>query len=257
MPEKFENIRAVIFDLGDTLIHGNFTAGATGTIWEEIYRQLINPAQASAIPELARLREAWQEHVQSAMARTWSEKTEQELEFMPLVQQAFRAAGMPQAEDPQFLRQVISLEHRLIYERVVSLAPDALSTLRELHRRGYRLGLVSNFCNLPEVAYENIGQVGLLEFFDQTILSCEIGWRKPAQFIYREMLNRLGVPPEAALFVGDRLIEDVQGPQKLGMKAVQSKQFRQEAAHPEIKPDAVIDRLEQLLGLLAQAGLDF
>lgn len=250
MPEKFENIRAVIFDLGDTLIQGNFTAGAIDDIWEEIYRQLINPAQTDAVPELARLRAAWHEHVQSAMARTWREKSEQEVEFMPLVQRAFRAVGMPQAEDPQFLRQVISLEHRLLYERVVSVAPDALSTLRELHRRGYRLGLVSNFCNLPDVAYENIGQVGLLEFFDQTILSCEIGWRKPARLIYQEMINRLGIPPKAVLFVGDRLIEDVQGPQKLGLRAVQTWQFRQEEPRPEIKPDAIIDRLEQLLALL-------
>jgi HAD superfamily hydrolase (TIGR01549 family) len=251
MPEKFENIQAVIFDLGDTLIQGNFTAGAIDDIWEEIYRQLINPGQESTVPELARLREAWKEHVQSAMARTWREKTEQEVDFFPLVQQAFRSAGIAQAEDPEFLRQVISLEHRLIYERVVSVAPEAIATLSELHRRGYLLGLVSNFCNLPEVAYANIRQVGLLEFFDHTILSCEIGWRKPALLIYQEMINRLGVPAEAILFVGDRLIEDVQGPQKLGMRAVQAVHFRHEEPNPQIHPDAVIDRLDRVLSLLS------
>ncbi len=251
MQEKFENIQAVIFDLGDTLIHGNFTAGATETIWEEIYAQLINPAQEATIPELALLRSAWQEHVQTAMARTWREKTEQEVEFMPLVRQAFRSAGIAQAEDEAFLRQVISLEHRLLYQRVVNVAPEAISTLGELRQRGYKLGLVSNFCNLPEVAYQNIRQVGLLDYFDQTILSCEIGLRKPAPAIYQQMLDRLGVAANTVLFVGDRLIEDVQGPQKLGMRGVQTRQFRQDEPNPRIQPDAIVDRLDQILDLLA------
>ena len=246
--EKFQNVRAVIFDLGDTLIHGNFTAGATDTVWEDIYAQLINPAKETTIPELKLLRAAWHQHVQTAMARTWQEKTEQEVEFLPLVRQAFQAAGIP--GDDAFLRQVISLEHRLLYERVVSVAPEALATLGELRGRGYRLGLVSNFCNLPEVAYENIRRVGLLDYFDQTILSCEIGWRKPSLLIYRQMLERLDVPGHATVFVGDRLIEDVQGPQKLGMRGVQTVQFRQEEPNPTIAPDAVIARLDELLRLL-------
>lgn len=246
---KFENVRAVIFDLGDTLIHGNFTAGATESVWNDIYSQIINPAGEASVPELRLLRAAWHEHVQSAMARTWREKTEQEVEFLPLVRQAFQAAGIP--GDDTFLRQVIGLEHRLLYERVVSVAPEALATLQELRERGYRLGLVSNFCNLPEVAYENIRRVGLLDYFDQTILSCEIGWRKPATLIYRQMLERLDVPGAATVFVGDRLIEDIQGPQRLGMRAVQTVQFRQEEPDTAVTPDAVIGRLDQLLGLLA------
>ncbi|MBN9391799.1 MAG: HAD family hydrolase [Chloroflexi bacterium] len=246
--EKFQNIRAVIFDFGDTLIHGNFTAGATDTVWEDIYAQLINPRRDTTIPELKVLRAAWHEHVQTAMARTWKEKTEQEVEFLPLVRQAFLVAGIP--ADDAFLREVISLEHHLLYKRIVSVAPEAIATLGELRERGYRLGLVSNFCNLPEVAYDNIRQVGLLDYFDRTILSCEVGWRKPSQLIYRQMLERLDVPGEATVFVGDRLIEDVQGPQRLGMRGVQTIQFRQDEPNPAIIPDAVIERLDQLLDLL-------
>ena len=250
MDKQFENIGVVLFDLGDTLIHGNFTAGATDTVWEDIYRQLLNPSRLSGTPALTELRRAMREHVQSAMARTWLEKTEQEIEFLPLIQQAFRAAQMPQAEDEAFLRQVVALEHRLLYERVVEVAPEAISTLQELRRRGYRLGMVSNFCNLPEVAYENIRRVHLLEQFEGAVLSCEVGWRKPSPHIYRAICDRLDVAPAACLFVGDRLIEDVRGPQQFGMQAVQSRQFRQEEPDPTIQPEAVIDHLSELLNLL-------
>ncbi len=248
---QFENVKAVLFDLGDTLIHGNFTAGATESVWEDIYRELINPANQPGTPNLAALREAWQEHVQAAMARTWREKTEQEVEFLPLIQQAFRAAHLPQADDLPFLRQVVAREHQLLYARVVEVAPEALATLQELKQRGYRLGLVSNFCNLPEVAYENIRQIHLLDWFDAAVLSCEIGWRKPSARIYRTICDRLEVDPADCLFVGDRLIEDIQGPQRLGMRAVHSVQFRQEETNPAIQPDATIHRLDELTSLLA------
>ncbi len=246
-------LKAVLFDLGDTLIHGNFTAGQTESVWEDIYRELINPQAAADIPELAQIRAAWQQHVQRAMARTWREKTEEELEFLPLVRQAFEAAGLPQTDDA-FLREVVALEHRLLYERVVEVAPQALSTLGELKRRGYRLGLVSNFCNLPEVAYANIQQVGLLQYFDQTLLSCELGWRKPSPRIYQAICERLAVAPTECLFIGDRLIEDVQGPQQAGMRAVHFTLFRQEEPNPTIQPDATIASFEQLLELLPETN---
>ncbi len=245
-----KNLKAVIFDLGDTLIHGNFTAGASEEIWEEVYARLINPLALQDITPLKVLRSAWQTHVQSAMARTWQEKTEKELEFLPLIQTAFREARFPQADDLDFMQQVVALEHHLIYERLVEVAPDALTTLTALRQRGYRLGLVSNFCNLPEVAYTNIRQIGLLDLFDAALLSCEIGWRKPAPIIYETMCERLGVAPSECLFVGDRLVEDIQGPQTLGMRAVQSRQFRQEEPNPAIRPDAVIEGLDELLAIV-------
>src|SRR4051812_30241348 len=93
-------IKAILFDLGDTLIHGNFTAGQTESVWEEIYKQLINPQADPAIPTLPQIRSAWQTHVQSAMARVWQEKIEQELEFLPMIQRAFEAAGLARASDP-------------------------------------------------------------------------------------------------------------------------------------------------------------
>ncbi len=243
-------VRAVIFDLGDTLIHGNFTAGATEEVWDEIYCRLINPAAAPHIPPLADLRRAWRDYVQVAMARTWREKTELELDFLPLIQSAFQAAGMPQAGDTSFLRQVVALEHSLLYDRVVQVAPDAIATLTELKRRGYRLGMVSNFCNLPEVAYENIRRIRLLDLFDHTILSCEVGFRKPSPRIYDFICQRLAVEARSCLFVGDRLVEDVAGPQRAGMFAVQSTQFRHEEEPATILPDAVILTLSGLLDLL-------
>ena len=76
--------------------------------------------------------------------------------------------------------------------------------------------------------------------------------RKPHPRIYQAALTRLGVPAAGAVFVGDRLKEDVRGPKEVGMRAVLTRQFRQEdprdAAMP---PDAVIASLGELPAVLA------
>ena len=64
-------------------------------------------------------------------------------------------------------------------------------------------------------------------------------------------MERLNVPPEAVVFVGDRLREDVMGPKALGMRAILTHQFRQEdPAQARVPPDAVITRLAELPALL-------
>lgn len=250
MMKQFQGIKAILFDFGDTLIHGNFTSGAVDSVWEEVYRRVINPQNQTDIASLPTVRAAWKEYVQSAMAQTWRDKTEREVDFVAVVQQAFAAADLPRAGELQFLQEVVQLEHKLLYEQIVNIAPGAAQILTELRRRGYKLGLVSNFCNLPEVAYSNIRAIGLLDYFDGTILSCEVGWRKPAPYIYQAICQKLAVQPAECLFVGDRLVEDIKGPQNLGMRTVLTTQFRQEEISSDPTPDAVIASLESLLDLV-------
>ena len=58
------------------------------------------------------------------------------------------------------------------------------------------------------------------------MLSSQLGRRKPAPEIYRAALDALAVEPENALFVGDRVREDVQGPAALGMRTCLVTYFR-------------------------------
>jgi putative hydrolase of the HAD superfamily len=120
-----------------------------------------------------------------------------------------------------------------------------------LRARGLKLGLVSNYCSLPSVVRRHAREAELLHLVDESIFSCELGLRKPHPRIYQTVLERLDVPPEAVIFVGDRLREDVMGPKALGMRAVLTHQFRQEdPAQARVPPDAVITRLAELPAVL-------
>jgi len=58
------------------------------------------------------------------------------------------------------------------------------------------------------------------------VFSSELGVRKPHPAIYLHVLELLGVAPDAALFVGDRLREDVAGPAALGMRTCLARYYR-------------------------------
>jgi len=64
-----------------------------------------------------------------------------------------------------------------------------------------------------------------------------VGLRKPHPAIFERVLDELGVAPEDALFVGDRLFEDIRGAAELGMTTVQALWYRADE-HPDgAEPD--------------------
>jgi FMN phosphatase YigB (HAD superfamily) len=97
----------------------------------------------------------------------------------------------------------------------VSLFPGVPSLLQFLKRRGLKLGLVSN---LASPFKGPLGTLGVLPLFDVVFLSCDEGLVKPDPAVYARVLDRLGLPPEAVLFVGDSAVNDVAAPAALGMR---------------------------------------
>ncbi len=131
-----------------------------------------------------------------------------------------------------------------------------LPVLEELRRRGYRLGLLSNVAAPAAVCRAELQRLGLLPFFECCTFSSELGLRKPHPTVFRNALEGMKngdtLEPQNVVYVGDSPRLDVGGAKAAGMRAVL---FRSRAADwPEsdyetYKPDAVIDRLDELLVL--------
>ncbi len=89
---------------------------------------------------------------------------------------------------------------------------------RQLREAGKRLALLSN---MPRELGETLKtQTKRLALFNQITLSYEIHAAKPEPAIYEYCLQGLGGPPGSSLFFDDR-IENVQGAELLGMRAIQ------------------------------------
>lgn len=117
-------------------------------------------------------------------------------------------------------------------EEARRLGSTTHALLEALRKRGLKLGLVSNASGPPALLHGELAESGIAERIDYAVFSSEVGWSKPGADIFELALAALGVPAEAALFVGDRLDEDVRGAAELGMTTVQALWFRADD-HPD------------------------
>jgi len=81
------------------------------------------------------------------------------------------------------------------------LFDDALPFLRALRDRGVKIAIVSN---CTENTRAMLVAYGMDKLADELVLSCEVRSAKPAPEIFACALDRLGVSPEAAVFVDDQ-----------------------------------------------------
>src|SRR5205085_10130619 len=117
------------------------------------------------------------------------------------------------------------------------LAAHTHPLLDALHERGLKLALVSNAFDPAWLLHRDLELMGLAERLDFAVFSSEVGLRKPHPAIFERALEVLGVAPENALFVGDRLFEDVRGAAELGMTTVQAVWFRADEPPAGAEPD--------------------
>jgi len=114
---------------------------------------------------------------------------------------------------------------------------SAQALLDSLRSRGIKTGLVANSWPDPaRLLRADVESFGLTEQFDVIVFSEEVGFRKPQPEIFLHALAQLGVDPENAMFVGDRLDTDVQGAAQVGMATVQALWFSADDT-PGIEPD--------------------
>lgn len=91
------------------------------------------------------------------------------------------------------------------------------TTLKSLKASGYTLGLLSD--TVPPTA-QSIRHGGGYDPFEFTILSCEVGLRKPDERIYNMVLSKIpNIDPENIVYVDDNPINLVPA-QKLGMQTI-------------------------------------
>ncbi|MBI4576910.1 MAG: HAD family hydrolase [Planctomycetes bacterium] len=148
-------------------------------------------------------------------------------------------------------RDRVARWHRIVYdgylEAMDGLRPyeDVSTTLAELHRRGFALGVVSDYpCE------GKLRALGLSALPWALVLGAEeVGALKPHPRVFRVAAERLGLHPGAVLHVGDRPELDGAGARAAGMgSALLGAPGVSPASHPD---HLVLGRLGDLLGLVA------
>ena len=106
----------------------------------------------------------------------------------------------------------------LDFGKYIVLLPGAVDTLKELKRRGYLLGAVTN--GVSSLQNIKLDTAGIRDLFDVVVVSGDIGVYKPDRRIFDEAARRLGLENRQVLFVGDHPVNDIDGALGAGMYAI-------------------------------------
>ena len=129
--------------------------------------------------------------------------------------------------------------------------------------RSHPLGLLSNFTHPPAV-YRILERLNVRRFFRVVLISGSVGIRKPHPTIFGELADRMGLPPEEIIYVGDDLQTDIVGAHNAGMYTVwMTYREKLDRSAPlehflglprvagEVRPDHVIKAWSEFLTLMA------
>lgn len=195
------NIRAVTFDVGNTLIEvwpsvGHVYAevasayGHTGFSPEELNRRFRTVLNAHG--KAVNTKREWAHIVEESFAGLLSRPISNEI-FPELYDRFVRASAW-------------------------RIFDDVEPTISVLRKRGMKLGVISNW---DDRLRPLLHALGLADQFDVIVISCEVGVSKPERAIFETAVQQLGVPAQDVLHVGDNFDMDVAGANAAGLHGVQ------------------------------------
>jgi putative hydrolase of the HAD superfamily len=201
-------LQAVLFDSGDTLVRPIGGEWFPGRAFRAIVAANgLHQLQWDRLESALRVGMSYLDAHHHLM--TEEEECDQLEEFFELV-----LRELDYSEPARVLAREIAMETmRDIY---IEPFPDAAPTIERLHKRGLRLGIISNAWPSLERRYR---QIGLRDYFDPFVISAQVGCLKPNARIYRLALDWLDLPPEHVLFIDD-WPGNVAAARALGMRGV-------------------------------------
>lgn len=238
-------LRAVLFDLGDTLWHFP-ELPPVDTIRRETVRRI------------------------SELLRSWDIEPEGERFFLG---RDIRLA-LHEAEGAAYRGDLVSPNYTTLVQNVAAstgldLSPeqseqlwdtwnlggaflgrilfdDTIGTLETLRDEGYRLGCITNRSFGGPRFLEEVRELGILDFFEVMAISCDFGYMKPHPQIYEHALSTMKIAPEETAMVGDSLLADVKGAQALGITAIWRTRPNPREEIDGVVPDFTVDELREI-----------
>ncbi|WP_165074019.1 HAD-IA family hydrolase [Paludisphaera rhizosphaerae] len=116
-----------------------------------------------------------------------------------------------------------------------SVFPDSVPAVEAVQEAGMRVCIGSNFDSRLHAVVAGLPE--LAEVVELIVVSSEVGYRKPHGAFFRAACERLGLPPERVLSVGDDLENDVLGARRAGLSALHLTRRGEHPADPANIPD--------------------
>lgn len=212
VPTQAPRFRAVFFDAGETLLapHPSFAEIFAAVLAEHGRRVGIEQVDEARVAVAAN----FDKLATDAGLTTWSTSRNLSRRFWALIYGViFEHLGVEDTGGKLF---------EAVYERFTRfesyrLFDDVLPTIRAIRDAGVAVGLISNF---EEWLEEMLTAWEVTTLFEPIVISGREGIEKPDPAIFRLAVERAGVAPEEAVYVGDHPRIDAAGAEAVGMASI-------------------------------------
>lgn len=207
--------KAVIFDLGSTLIEyesipcSQLSVIAAVSVWTFLKDKGYDvPAEKEFVDVFEDVKEEFRRPAREDLTEwTIPQATEKLLGKLGI------------ASSDGLSDRLFEAYYRPVAEQIYAY-DDTLETLKRIKDRGMVIGLISNTIFPEETHRDELKRFKLHKYFAFTIFSSTFGRRKPHPDIFYAAANRAGFAPAECVYIGDRFVEDYQGPTAIGMHSI-------------------------------------
>ncbi|GAB4572213.1 MAG: HAD family hydrolase [Anaerolineae bacterium] len=252
-------LRAVIFDMGETLLHYHPPDADPKQGWKameslgaDAMRRYLQERGYSVPPEdEARSRNF------AVMEYYWRQIGQEKTvnpQLRAMLRDVLVSWGLPDEALQDGLLDDVMTVYVAPVQAYVRPVEGAAETLAALQQQGYRLGLFSNTVWPGAFHQEDLARWGLADYLACAFFSADVGVWKPAPRAFLTVLETLDTAPEDALYIGDHPYFDVYGAQRAGLRGVWKRSDEWDPRQMqglEITPDATVERLPELLEVVA------
>ncbi|MBW1861384.1 MAG: HAD family hydrolase [Deltaproteobacteria bacterium] len=240
MPIIPADIRAIIFDFGNTLIE--FGPRQIEYEYAALQKALTEMFGTCDTQHIKAIRD------RQIVAPFNNDYKENDIRAIcaELIKDAYDV--VPSAEQVDILLQV----RYDSFLHVVELPEGVLPLLEKLQRR-YCLAMISNYPS-SRTTLDSLAKIGLAEMFEAVVISDDVGYVKPHPRPFEAMMVYIGFAPEQCVYIGDNWLADVQGAKRIGMRAIHTTQYLPyeffDPAEGDYEPDTRISHIDELESLL-------
>lgn len=242
-----KEIRALLFDLGNTLIYFD---GAWPEVMLKADRELLLGLKEAGLNlDEARFLQFFRQRLDEYYVQREAEFIEHTTAYV--LKNVLSEMGQDGLNEQMLERSLESLyavtqQHWLVED-------DAVSSLAALREEGYPIGYVSNAGNDADVQ-RHVDRGQLRPYADFVLSSAACGVRKPNPRIFEIALANWDFAPEQVAMVGDTLGADILGARNAGLFSIWITRRADTPANRDhadtIHADAEIEKLSKLPALL-------
>lgn len=215
MRDTRDEIRAVLFDLGETLL--NFGKINTASLFREGAKSSYEFLKSCGQPVSNFKLYCWRNLIAIRWHYLLSNITGRDFNALALLKKSGGKRGV-KLNDEQW-RHLVWLWYEPL-SKVAIAETNIAETLSKLKKSGLKLGIVSNTFVNGNSLEKHLQQLGILDFFSARLYSYEFNFRKPNRRIFEIAAERIHESLSNIMFVGDRIDKDIKPATKAGMKAV-------------------------------------